>query len=145
MRSSFFWTAIVCSALAACASGNDPIPSGKYGECARCHLPEYTSAPKHPGVKPTTCSICHAETSWHPLKTLNHPWALTGAHQKAQCSACHVGSPPAYHGTSKKCVDCHRKEYDRHHHGEVAVTCADCHSTDSWKHATKSKKQKPSD
>ncbi|MGZ5969465.1 MAG: cytochrome c3 family protein, partial [Polyangiales bacterium] len=133
--------AVLLGAIQACASKNDPIPSGKVGECARCHLPEFSSAPKHAGVKPTTCSICHSEESWHPTVT-RHPWALTGAHEKTPCFDCHVGNPPVYHGTSKKCVDCHRKDYDRGHRKEdVATTCADCHSTDSWKHASKSKKQ----
>ena len=109
--------------------------------CATCHMPDYlaTKKPMHPGAKPTTCGVCHASTSWHPSH-LDHPfWALTGAHEKTTCFDCHRGTPPAFKGTSKVCVDCHRADFDGAKfpgHSTFALTCANCHTTTAWKPAT---------
>jgi hypothetical protein len=107
------------------------------GRCATCHLTEYLAVkrPMHLDAKPTTCGVCHASTSWHPA-ILNHSWSLTGAHQKANCFACHVGNPSVFQGTRADCVDCHRKDYDGSRflgHDRFPLTCGECHSTTAWK------------
>ena len=105
--------------------------------CIGCHEPDYRAARHHAGEKPTTCGICHAQTSWHP-QHLVHPFALTGAHAKATCFQCHTGEPAVFHGTSNACYTCHEKEYDAapFHVGHLATTCQDCHGFDAWKPAT---------
>jgi hypothetical protein len=110
-------------------------------ECATCHMPEYQSAhPVHVGVNPTTCGVCHTEQGWHPSR-LEHPfWALTGAHEKAQCFYCHQGTPTRFAGTPKDCMACHRPEYESSTypgHATFPTTCADCHTTKAFKPATK--------
>jgi hypothetical protein len=122
-------------ALAAC--GTDATSSRHQqvaadGACVSCHRSEYRSARHHEGRKPTTCAICHAQSDWKPSR-LDHPWELTGKHTLVDCFGCHTGEPPTFHGTSKKCVDCHRKEYDRAHPDERKPTkCESCHLTTGW-------------
>lgn len=103
-------------------------------ECASCHMPEYQSAPKHVGKKPTKCAVCHTSDAWRP-PVLNHRWPLTGAHQKADCFYCHKGDPVVFMGTPKACVGCHQADYDRApgHAGRFPTTCEQCHSTTAWK------------
>jgi hypothetical protein len=134
---------LIATALAALLGaplgcGSDPVPAGKDGECARCHLADFQGAHGHPGKKPTTCAVCHTQDRWHPI-VLDHRWPLEGAHEKASCFKCHTGDPPEYRGLGKECVDCHRKDYERaKNHEKKAETCEGCHTTDSWK--TKKKK-----
>jgi len=125
--------------LGACQTTDGPfVDTGvESGRCATCHLREYSDVkhPAHAGAKPTTCGVCHATTSWHPT-LLNHSWALTGAHAKADCFGCHRDNPPVFQGTHSECVDCHRSDYDKSRfpgHSRFPLTCAECHSTAAWK------------
>jgi hypothetical protein len=127
----------IATACASATEGNDRVPEGKDGECASCHMPEFRGAARHPGKKPPTCAVCHAQTGWHPTK-LDHRWPLDGAHEKADCFGCHRGDPPKFRGTKKECVDCHRDDYDRaKNHEKKPTTCDDCHTTTSWKERRK--------
>jgi hypothetical protein len=131
---------IAAAAAPTCAAPPRPGagPNDDANRCATCHMPEYVAAksPVHAGTKPTTCAVCHGSESWHPSR-LDHPfWALTGAHQKAGCFACHRGTPPTFHGTSTACVGCHRADFDRSTfpgHAEFPLGCDECHSTGAWK------------
>ncbi len=123
-------------ALSGCQAG-DPIPDGAIGECARCHLPEFQGARGHSDQKPTTCAVCHSRDRWRPA-ILEHRWTLDGAHRKARCFACHQDDPPEFRGIGRECVDCHRKAYERAKgHDDKPDTCADCHTTASWKERKK--------
>lgn len=112
------------------------LPSAR---CASCHLPEYLGAnqPRHRGVKPTTCATCHLETSFHPAR-LEHSFPLTGAHEKADCFACHSGTTPVFEGTPKSCATCHASEHEHANqsvprHQTFGDDCAHCHGTSAWK------------
>ena len=136
-----------CAALAlvACGGAHPEQTAQAAGTCASCHLPEYQRAknPPHAGVRPTACAVCHTQQAWRP-SVFDHPYPLLGAHAKARCTACHVGQPPVYAGTSKRCVGCHRDDYDRSEypgHDRFATTCDDCHSTTAWKPARKPREQ----
>ncbi len=122
------------AAFVARASDHPQVEPSVAARCAQCHMSDYRHARHHAGEKPTTCGVCHAQSGWHPTH-LEHPFALTRAHEKAKCFDCHHGDPPKFHGTSNACIDCHRDEYDRapHHVGHFATTCNDCHSFDAWK------------
>jgi hypothetical protein len=121
--------------VAACAPASDhaPDPQG----CAVCHMAEFRGVkdPVHVGQRPTTCGVCHSQDSWHP-SVLEHPfWALTGAHAKESCFGCHTGDPPKFKGTSKVCVGCHRKDYNRapnHVAQKFPTKCEGCHQTNEW-------------
>ena len=130
--------ALLAIAASACgpASATDPVPAeGDAGTCATCHMEDFRAAKHHLGEKPTTCAICHAQTGFHPTH-MNHPWPLTGAHEKTNCFDCHKGTPPVFAGTKRECVACHQADYDKapHHVAEhYPTTCADCHSTTAFK------------
>ena len=126
------------------ASPGDPAAAAasatadKSGNCASCHMAEFEAVthPVHVGAKPTKCGVCHVEEGWHP-STLNHAWwPLTGAHEKAECSYCHKGTPTVFRGAPKECVGCHREDYDASTypgHQTFSTKCTDCHGTTGWK------------
>jgi hypothetical protein len=131
------------SSLVACGG---PQPHGEpqvehtRADCSGCHEREYRSAPLHVDAKPTRCAVCHSETSWEASE-LNHAWALTGAHAKADCASCHKGWSPQYEHTENTCSGCHRDAFEKDGagHHEVALVssnCQDCHNTQSWRPAT---------
>jgi hypothetical protein len=126
--------AILGACFLACQGAADTGSAGPSGECAQCHMPEFQAAknPVHVGERPTTCGICHAQTSWRPSR-LAHPWPLTGAHARGHCFYCHEGKEPTYRGTKKECIDCHRPEYAKApDHERNPTTCQTCHSTEAW-------------
>ena len=95
----------------------------------------FRAAKHHEGNRPDTCAICHTQQGWHP-SVVNHPWPLAGAHVKASCFACHKGDPEKFKATSKECVSCHKKEYDRapnHVSKKFPTQCAPCHDAIAWK------------
>lgn len=105
--------------------------------CIGCHEADYRAARHHVGEKPTTCGVCHGQSSWH-ARHFDHPFALSGAHAKASsCFECHRGEPAVFHGTPGTCYGCHAEEYQRakDHVGHFATTCEDCHGFDAWKPA----------
>ena len=142
MRSALLTLVALGAALLACSqpagqAGSSP-PSA--GECAACHMQEFQGVthPPHPGVKPTTCVVCHTQEHWHP-SVIRHEWPLTGAHAKVDCFGCHRGDPPVFHGTGHACVDCHRADAQKATfaaHATFGTTCEHCHTTEGWKPAT---------
>ncbi len=122
------------------ATADGGLPDGDAGpkpSCVSCHMPEYLDVrkPPHDGVKPTTCGVCHSQQGWTP-SVLDHPWPLTGKHEKADCFKCHSTKPPKFKGTDKACYACHAAEYDKPpfpDHMLLQKTCEDCHTTTDWK------------
>jgi Cytochrome c7 and related cytochrome c len=119
------------------ATGDGGHARVKKPDCASCHMSEFLGVrhPPHKGAKPTSCEVCHTQISWHPA-VLDHPWPLTGKHEKTDCLKCHTGDPPKTKGTSKKCYACHAAEYDKPpfaDHNLLQKTCEDCHTTTDWK------------
>ena len=136
--------------VAACGNGSsssdalvDQIPSGKQGQCATCHMPEFADGGRHHVGVPPTCNVCHLETSWQPASPKHDWWPLDGAHATLECLKCHVGTPIVLDGTPKKCIGCHQKDFDRAHRDEdKPTTCEDCHTTTKWKPAHEKKHAK---
>jgi len=128
----------------ACEQGSTAAATAERGgNCATCHMPEYQHAadPVHVDAKPTTCGVCHVEDAWRPSVVHHEWWALTGAHQKPECSWCHghKGAPDVFKGTPKECIGCHRPEFDSSTypgHASFPTKCADCHTTTSFRPAT---------
>jgi hypothetical protein len=127
--------------VSACAMKESDETGPPSARCAGCHLKEYeaTTHPPHRGVRPTTCAVCHGETSWHPARSvLVHSFPLEGAHAKTACFNCHGGSAPTFEGTTKLCVDCHHKDQAAAnlriaHHSTFPSQCQTCHTTSAWK------------
>ena len=141
--SSLLAFVVAAAAVAACgvaeSAGPDADPRAPRDPqaCYGCHAPDYMSADGHVGKRPTTCGVCHTTTRWGHSPIDHAFWPLTGAHEKVDCFRCHEGTPPVFRGTSKECVGCHRKDYERapNHVGRRPTTCEECHSTDAWKPA----------
>lgn len=111
-------------------------------ECLSCHAAQYGSAtPDHSGF-PETCGGCHGTLTWRGAR-FDHASAagypLEGAHNRSDCSSCHV--PPdftlRYTATGPRdCIACHRDDYDREHAGlGFAEDCLVCHSQETFRGA----------
>ncbi len=133
-RRSAWFLGIV--ALTSCADTQGEDERSTRTDCISCHLSEYEGARKHVDKKPTTCGVCHSETSWHRAER-EHRWPLTGAHEKADCFSCHEGEPEQYKDTSEACFSCHRGDFEPPpfaDHARFSHECDECHSTSDWKH-----------
>ena len=119
--------------------------AGTATDCYSCHRANYdgTSNPNHQTSGfPTTCGSCHSTNGWRPATSIDHNttrFPLTGAHQRVDCTRCHVGGK--YAGTSTDCYSCHRANYDgtsnpSHKAAGFATSCESCHSTNAWRPAS---------
>lgn len=118
--------------LAACDAATKS--ASERESCAACHMEAFRGAPGHVGIKPTACGVCHSQDAWQP-SILDHPWALTGAHERIGCFQCHNGTPAKFRGTSKECIGCHKPEYERapnHVADKFPTKCEQCHKTTAW-------------
>jgi len=121
-----------------------PLRAGHVGvACASCHLPNhpFREAPSdcvgchrtdepHKRALGDRCQDCHNESNWKEIR-FDHSktdFALTGAHGRAECSACHADEH--YKDVATTCVSCHRK--DEPHKGQL-VRCESCHNDSDWK------------
>ena len=111
--------------------------------CEGCHLVQYnqTSNPNHAAAGfPRDCAVCHNTARWQGA-VFDHgktQFPLTGAHQQAQCAACHKNG--VYKGTSTACEGCHLTQYNQTSNPNHAAAgfprdCAVCHNTTRWQGA----------
>jgi hypothetical protein len=100
-------------------------------ECSDCHAHDDV----HKGKLGKDCARCHSSNGWR-LWQFDHGketgFALTGAHGKLACEACHV-RPPDEVKPKRDCLSCHEK--DDVHVGQYGRLCDRCHSTVTWKGA----------
>lgn len=99
-------------------------------ECRGCHT-------EHKG---RLAKIVHLDE-----KTFRHAetdFVLKGKHAEEQvkCEDCHKlkekmgnGKPMRYRDAPHDCVDCHKKDDDKAHHGRLGRDCAKCHGEKDWK------------
>ena len=135
--------ALLCAlaTLYGCSAAESSTAEPPSARCASCHLPEFqsTTHPPHPGVRPTTCGVCHGESAWHPARNpFLHSFPLEGGHAKPACFACHTGTTPQFEGTTHECVACHQKDQASAnakitHHDTFPSTCNTCHTINAWK------------
>ena len=103
--------------------------------CATCH------ADPHDGqFVGADCARCHRESGWTGRDlafehTRDTRFALSGAHARATCVACHTPleggklASAKLVGQSAECVSCHADP----HRGQLGRdTCARCHTTAAW-------------
>ena len=119
---------------------------GKHSDvpCAACHLGEiYKTAPMdcngchaiqdvHRQRFGTDCQSCHAETGWKPAKfdhSVRTRFPLKGAHEKAECAACHGGE--VLRPLARACFDCHKGQDV--HKSQLGRECGTCHAETGWK------------
>jgi hypothetical protein len=120
--------------------------SSATAECVQCHRDDFISAraPDHQAAAfPETCEVCHLnQVRWQGARfDHDRAFALRGAHQSAECGACHRDG--VFAGTPSSCFDCHRADYERatnpnHLQAGFPTDCASCHgaSATSWETAT---------
>lgn len=133
--------ALDCSACHGPPPGLDPLfnPAND-SDCFACHATDYHD--EHAGSDfPTTCLTCHNTDDWSGAEVdhivLSDGFALVGAHDVLDCSACH-GPPPALEplfdpSNQDDCIACHVSEFEQQHAGSGFPTqCLECHSTEEW-------------
>ncbi len=102
--------------------------------CAGCH------DDPHAPTLGESCTACHGQTSWKGRDLLfrhdrDAEFALTGAHARVACAACHEPPPgdlrlaaAPLRGTPTACAACHTTPHD----ATVPADCARCHDTNGW-------------
>jgi hypothetical protein len=130
------------------AAAGKPCPrkfSGVATDCASCHADVHGGMFDGPG-RPAevrgerTCARCHGTDSFRALaaKTFDHGlwtgYALSGAHAKAECAACHgrAAQPDARGRTlgraaGSSCQSCHSDPHAGQFGPTAAVSCTKCH------------------
>ncbi|GMV05048.1 MAG: hypothetical protein AMXMBFR53_13280 [Gemmatimonadota bacterium] len=116
-----------------------PVPA-RPDDCVACHQADYDDEHGGSGF-PTTCLSCHNANDWDDA-SFDHTataFPLVGAHQGAECSACH--GPPAHLSAAflgpEECLACHQRDYDEEHAGSgFPTTCLSCHNQARWEDAT---------
>jgi hypothetical protein len=100
-------------------------------ECNGCHKRDDV----HHGKLGPVCERCHSPNAWK-LWEFDHGketgFALSGAHGKLACEACHR-RPPDEVKIKQDCLACHEK--DDAHLGQYGRQCDRCHTTLSWQGA----------
>jgi hypothetical protein len=125
-------------------------PKGS-SRCEACH------ADTHAGqfaqrIAKDGCVACHdAATSFTPASRFDHArdsrFALTGAHARARCEACHPAETTGRQKTTRyrplpaECGDCHADAHAGQFDtpaasGPRASSCARCHGTEDFKKST---------
>jgi predicted CXXCH cytochrome family protein len=109
--------------------------------CKDCHKDihqTYIQAKYYPD---SNCKICHNESSWNDV-AFDHSktgFALTGAHTKAGCRACHFNKEPTgfarqkFSGLTTNCTGCHTDKHYSQFEKNGVTNCIECHSTENWK------------
>ena len=84
---------------------------------------------------PAQCELCHVPDNWQRLRddfTFDHEaqtgYALSGAHNRANCLRCHNDRGPVQDFEAKGCVGCHEDL----HQGQLGPNCTSCHQTRTW-------------
>ena len=94
--------------------------------CIDCHRKD----DKHEAQLGERCQSCHGETRWS-VERYDHGrarFALTGAHQAADCKACHATR--RFRDAPRTCIGCHAR--DDRHKARLGTACESCHGTRSW-------------
>jgi len=95
--------------------------------CIACHRDDDA----HDGKLGEACADCHTTADWRAAASFDHQktrFALTGAHLKVRCQACHLSE--VYKDTPTACADCHRVQDV--HDGRFGTRCETCHDTAKW-------------
>jgi hypothetical protein len=103
-------------------------------ECSTCHaragLVRATPMPPDHILSTTLCQDCHLETTWNPVRRVDHSQVI------GSCSSCHngiaaTGKPVDHPQSGEQCETCHRTNawlpagFD---HANVSGNCISCHN-----------------
>lgn len=103
--------------------------------CVNCHTDMHNQSA---GLD---CARCHNENSWlvSDITTIHllGRFPLLGAHNRADCSACHVSASLLdFKPLGIECIDCHRHNYlsttnPNHVEAGISTDCTGCHRIDA--------------
>lgn len=123
-----------------------------YTDCAACHKTLVFSEAKtncidchtdmHNSTVGPNCAECHTPKSWlvNNITEIhqNSRFPLLGAHNTADCSACHTSaSKLEFQPLGIECYDCHRADYQaatnpNHVQSGISTNCFECHKIDAF-------------
>ncbi len=123
-----------------------------YTDCAACHKTLVFSEAKsncvdchtdmHNNTVGPNCAECHTPKSWivNNITEIhqNSRFPLLGAHNTADCSACHTSvSKLEFQPLGIECYDCHRSDYQaatnpNHVQSGFSTNCFECHRIDAF-------------
>lgn len=120
-------------AVVACESCHDSKTyKGVKTACVSCHAGDDV----HAGRFTSGCESCHSPVGWQKV-AFNHgrdtSFALTGAHAKVDCYACHTNKNVKSASLPTSCISCHKKQDV--HRGAFGANCANCHTTTTFRTA----------
>ena len=107
--------------------------------CYTCHTADYQE--NHVGSSfPTTCMDCHNVNTFSDAtfdhKINSNGFELLGAHNRIDCSSCHVlpGYEPVFQTTGQTdCYSCHSSDYQSEHaSNSYTLDCTVCHTVENW-------------
>lgn len=103
-----------------------------FASCSDCH------ADPHAGRLGSRCESCHSTHGWSRVDrgAFDHDrtrFALTGAHVRVECAACHGEGSGFRVERFEQCTDCHRDEHlgQFSSRGELGV-CTSCHTVEAF-------------
>lgn len=123
-----------------------------YTDCAACHKTLVFSEAKsncvdchtdmHNNTVGPNCAECHTPKSWivNNITEIhqNSRFPLLGAHNTADCSACHTSvSKLEFQPLGIECYDCHRLDYQaatnpNHVQSGISTNCFECHRVEAF-------------
>ncbi len=106
--------------------GQNMVKAKPASDCISCHQDKDV----HKSSLGTECEECHIEGAPWDVSRFTHSntgFQLDGAHQEANCKACHQNAPERFENPKRDCIDCHSNESP--HTGARFQQCGDCHTT----------------
>lgn len=117
--------------------------------CMDCHKDVGKDVDQHKGFhgrqqEDKDCRECHTEHKGRAAKVVNlnektfkhneTDFALKGGHTaaKVECKDCHKPKVK-WRDAPGTCVECHKKDDDKAHKGNLGKDCAKCHAEKDWK------------
>lgn len=120
-------------------------PRRAASSCSACHADPHGGQFATGAFAGQECTACHADLAFTPHtftleKHQTTAFVLDGAHESAECNACHTlpseDAPRTFHGTESRCEQCHMDSHEGFFAAreELATPdprgdCARCHST----------------
>jgi hypothetical protein len=107
--------------------------------CVDCHEDVHKGEISEQFYPQQKCDNCHLTESWTGTNKFDHQqtsFALAGAHQRADCAACHKKDEEKPHGRfaglPQHCTACHENVHGSQFEQNGVTDCARCHGFESW-------------
>jgi hypothetical protein len=107
--------------------------------CVDCHENVHGDDIDRKYYPDQACERCHSSTTWadNHFDHSQTTFALAGAHNKQECSACHqpdeTHKTGKFRGTPAACEACHEDQHYQQFEINGVTTCSRCHGLKYWK------------